>query len=223
VPLVAGEFGIADLVKRALIQRYERGSTLKKMKAAAGLFSGAEKSGCHEIAVRNPNVIDAEIAFPGVVSLEDGGDDKKAPRVDLAALEAHDGEVRLVFWEAKHYGNGELRAVIDNPPPVCRQIDIYRKFLVDNREAIERRYTRVAENLTAIHRMGSKRPLSPLIPDVAAGKRRLTLGETPKVGLIIFGFDSGQRDQPGWKAHLQRLKAAIPYIQAKGDAKAIRL
>jgi hypothetical protein len=71
------------------------------VKTAAGLFSGSEKTGCHEIAVRNPGIIDVEIAFPGTVSLDDGGDDKRAPRVDLASLETDGDKARLVFWEAK--------------------------------------------------------------------------------------------------------------------------
>ena len=81
------------------------------MKDAAKYFSGTEKTGCHEIAVRNSNIIDVEITFPGKVSLGDGSDDKQGPRVDIASVEPYGDQARLVFWEAKACGNGELRAI----------------------------------------------------------------------------------------------------------------
>lgn len=165
-----------------------------------------------------------EIAFPGVVSLDDGGDDKQAPRVDFASVDASGDQAHLVFWEAKTYGNGDLRAMAGKTVPVCRQINIYRKCLSDYRDVIEKSYTRVAENLVAIKRMGWKRSLSPLIEDIGNHKRQLTLGQDPKIGLVIFGFDAGQRDYKGWKdEHLPRLKAAIPDVRAVGDAKGVRI
>lgn len=71
--------------------------------------------------------------------------------------------------------------------------------------------------------MGWKRELSTLINDVAIGKRKLTLGEDPKVRLIIFGFDIAQREDDGWKGHLKRLKEGISNVLPKGDAKGITL
>lgn len=233
VALTDGVFDIAGLIKRAFIREYQGSAmprkmqTLSKMKTTAGAFSGSEKTGCHEIAVRNPEVIDVEIAFPGIVSLDDGGDDKTAPRVDLAVVEPDGNDARLVFWEAKHYGNGELRtrAADVKSAPVCRQIRVYKKYLADNQQAVEDSYTNVAANLVGISAMGLGRPLCPLIAEVGSGKRRLTLGAEPKVGLIIFGFDAGQRDEPGWKEHLKRLKddSAISCVRAVGDAKKLRL
>jgi hypothetical protein len=87
VALTERNFDISTIVEKGFIRHYEGPATLAKMNSAAGLFSGLEKSGCHDIAVRNPGVIDCEIAFPGKVFLDDGGDDKQAPRIDLAALE----------------------------------------------------------------------------------------------------------------------------------------
>lgn len=225
-----GDFDIERLLKVGFIRCYEGKTTLAKMKSAAGLFSGLEKIGCHEIAVRNPGVIDVEIAFPGIVSLDDGGDNKTAARVDFGTVEPEpDGnDARLVFWEAKHYGNGELRARVKSAP-VCRQIRIYKKYLTDNRKAIEDGYTLVAKALVAISEVVPRemppRTLSQLIIDVGTGKKQLKLGEIPKVGLIIFGFDAGQRDQPDWKKHLQRLESdpAISEVLAVGDAKNLRL
>lgn len=76
--------------------------------------------------------------------------------------------------------------------------------------------------MVAIKQMGWTRELSPLFGDIAKGKRSLTLGQEPEVRLVIFGFDSGQRDEPRWKKHLARLRDEIP-ILAAGDAKGIRI
>ncbi len=216
-----GAFDVASLVENGFIRHYKGPATLAKMRTAAGLFSGLEKTGCHEIALHNPSIIDCEIAFPGSMAPGDGGDKNGAPRVDLASLEKDGNDVRLVFWEAKDYGNGELRAARGD---VCDQIEVYRNYLSDHRGAIEEEYTRVAENLVEIQeKMGWPRPQSPLIKDIGfgPGKKRLTLGTEPKVGLIIFGFDAGAHHNPGWQKHLQRLKANIPHIIAVGDAKQI--
>ena len=224
VPLKTdGSFDVESIIKHGVISRYEGPKTLAKMKKAAGLFSKLEKTGCHEIAVNNPAVIDFEIAFGGTVSSGDDGDKKGAPRADLASIERGKGEnARLVFWEAKHYSNGELRAD-DGLAPVCAQVKIYQNYLRDNRGAVEESYTRVAANLVDISNMRLGRPLSPLIAEVVARKGRLTLGDEPKVGLIIFGFDAGQRDHPGWKKHLKVLEENISPVVAVGDANGIRL
>jgi hypothetical protein len=226
VPLNDGAFGVASLVENGFIRHYKGPATLAKMKTAAGLFSGLEKTGCHEIAVRNPSVIDCEIAFPSSMSPGDGGTKNGAPRADLASLERDGNDVRLVFWEAKDYGNRGLRAA-GKDVPVCHQIEVYRKYLSDprNSTAIEKDYKRVAKNLVEIEeKMGWPRPLSPLIKAFAA-QTRLTLGADaePKVGPIIFGFGAGAHHDPRWQKHLQRLKANIPHIIAVGDAKQIRI
>jgi len=226
VLLVEREFKIGDLQDRGFVRRYEDPKTLTKMKKASGLFSGLEKTGCHEIEVNNPEVIDCEIAFGRTVPLENGSDKKGARRVDLAFLERGNGEdARLVFWEAKHYSNPALHAEDGRPVPVCDQVKRYEKYLsdTDNHKAVVNSYTRVAENLVDIRDMGLRRPLSPLIIEVGTGKRTLTLDPEPKVGLIIFGFKQAEKGYPGWKHLLDRLKSEVKTVVAVGDAKGIRL
>jgi hypothetical protein len=224
VPLVEREFRIVELQHRGFVSHYEGPKTLTKMKKASGLFSGLEKTGCHEIEVNNPEVIDCEIALGGT---GESGDKKGAPRVDLASLERGNGkDARIIFWEAKHYSNPDLRAEDSRPVPVCDQVKRYQDYLsdTDNHKAVVDSYTKVAENLVAIRDMGLRRPLSPLITEVGTGKRSLTLDPEPRVGLVIFGFDKAQRDDPNWKHHhLERLKKAFKRVVAKGDAKGIQL
>jgi hypothetical protein len=222
VTLTDRDFGLAILAGKGFIPRYEGPRTIEKMKQAAGLHSGLEKTGCHEIAVRNDGFIDCEIAFPGKVPHPAGGDDKQAPRIDIAAVERSGKDARLVFWEAKDYGNGELRAK-NGRAAVLRQMGFYRDYLTKHRQAIELTYTAMAKNLASLRDMGWKRALSPVIADVASGKRTLTLGAEPVVGLVIFGFDSAQRDHAGWKTHHDRLKQAIVHVCSAGDAENLRL
>jgi hypothetical protein len=218
VPLVEREFNIGELQERGFISQYTGTKTLTKMKKASGLFAGLEKTGCHEIGVNNPEVIDCEIAF--------GGNKKGAPRADIATLEqGNGGDAHLVFWEAKHYSNPELRAEDGRPIPVCDQVRRYKEYLfdIDHRKAVVTSYKRVAENLVAIRDMGMQRPLSSLITEVGMGKRLLTLDPETKVGLIIFGFDQAEKVHPGWKHHLERLKSEIKPVVDVGSAKGIRL
>ncbi len=217
VSLVGQEFDVSELRKRGFISQYQGRETLKKMKTAAGLYSGLEKTGCHEIILANPQVIDCEIAFP-----TDDGPGKGAPRVDLLSLEPDGG---LVFWEAKDFTNRDLRARDEEDLPVCEQIAGYRQYLLQHHEAIEESYKQVVENLVAIDKMRHEpRRLSRLITEVADTRQHPMLGAEPKVGLVIFGFDKAQRDDPHWKKHhLERLKKAFKPVIAAGDAKDARL
>lgn len=225
VSLTKRKFDVDRLSEPVFISEYTGPETLKKLKTSAGLYSGDEKTGCHEIAVngRNGNILDVEITFPGKVSRGNGGGDKTGPRVDFASVERDGDHARLVFWEAKTYQNSELRANPPRKPSVLEQIDIYRKYLADHRDEVERSYTEMAKNLVAIKAMGWQRSLSPLIQEIAAGKRRLSLEAEPKIGLLIFGFDAAQRDSESWKNHLDRLREEIPDIRLNGDAKSIVL
>jgi hypothetical protein len=222
VQLTDGTFETANLIDKAFIRRYADKATLKKMKQAARYFSGAEKQGCHEIAIRNPCVIDCEIAFPGVAQT----DGKRHGRADLASIEKVGKEIQLVFWEAKDYSNHELRSderLENKKPLVLCQLQRYRDFLAHNREAVVNSYKNVAKNLLSLQSMGSVRRLSPLITEVATGNTCLTLGENPNIRLVIFGFDQAQRDHESWQYHLQRLEAGDFPIKPVGNAKQIKL
>jgi hypothetical protein len=60
-----------------------------------------------------------------------------------------------------------------------------------------------------------------LISDVGTGKRRLILGE--KVGLLIFGFDIGEKNDLKWQKHLKVLKDNIIPTLDVGNPKGLRL
>jgi hypothetical protein len=224
VTLINRKFNVDKLVEGGIIREYKGPETLEKMKRAAGLFYGPEDSGCHDIILHNPHLIDREIGFSDTVTASGGEPNKETNLIDLLTLESDGDVVRLVFWEAKHFSNAELRPV--GPIiPVCEQIKRYRNCISRHRNEIEVCYRRVAENLAAMQKLGWKRELSPLVKDVAEG-RALTLGrkdEEPKVGLVIFDFTSLERDTDIWQAHLAGLKSEIKHVMARGNPKAIKL
>lgn len=233
VSMQDGAFRIETLRERGFLKLYLGGQTLKAMKTAAGLYADVEKSGCHEIAVLNSTVIDCEIAFPRPLNAAGSQGAVNYGRADIAALETYGQDVRLVFWEAKAFRNKELRSA-QGLPLVFDQIARYRKYLSEHQTQILKSYTGVAKSLVALKGMGWTKKLSSLVEDLAEGRKRLVMGDAPKVGLLIFGFDAAQRDDKAWggnsrdpadAGHLPKLRRHLgaANIVAVGDAKSLQL
>ena len=148
---------------------------LSEIKEAAKRHQGAEKTGVHQISIKNDNVIDVEIQFPGTGS-----------RIDFAALQSTKEGVEIIFFEAKTYSNNELRSR-SGEPAVVEQIKRYETMLMERREDIESSYQRVARNIREINGWNSKR--SSIFLEATKGNVALN----PEVRLIIFGYDTPQR------------------------------
>lgn len=206
-----------------LIKRYDGKSTLKKLKTAANLFSGGEKTGVHAIVCANENVIDVEVGL----DTKDLPTEKDQPRIDIAALEkrADDG-VELVFWEAKLFANKELRAAGATAAKVVKQIEEYTEALRARGEEVISAYCRVAENLVAIAEMSNDaRSVGPLIRAVAKGAKP-TMTSPPQVGLVIFGFDADQIKSGGiGDRHFQKLLTQLgpQLVRTRGATKGMSL
>lgn len=176
---------------------------VNELKRAVRRYADAEKSGVHNVVIndRNPNVLDLEIAI---------SKGKSAPRVDLVAL--HDdtdrpGTVRLVFYEAKHFKNKELRSSTDEIP-VVDQMDGYSKLLNENRDFLLASYRQVCCNiygLQGISRQNDQRHR--ILQDIATKSKELEIDDQPR--LIVFGFDKDQRQGKNWKPHAEKLKNAL--------------
>jgi hypothetical protein len=201
---------------KALTTKYD-GETLGRMKQAARLYAGDEKKGVHAVVRANPNVIDMEVAFN---SAADEENEPHTPRIDLACFEELDGKIRLCFWEAKLYRNGELFADGDTQAPVVEQIKTYRDLIEKHRQEIVDSYRLVARNLAEIARWAPPRKIDPLVEQVASD-RAVPIDAGPFVGLIVYGFDADQRDGLRWKTHKAKL-THIPVVAA-GEAKNIKL
>ncbi|WP_131114266.1 hypothetical protein [Lichenihabitans psoromatis] len=225
VPFDGETFKIDALLSSGFIQTYMGPATLKKMKTAAGSYSGVEKQGVHVMVSRDLAVVDVEIALTttgmdeAAIAEADAGN---LPRIDIAKFQVGSSGPELVFWEAKDFGNPELRAR-EGDAPVVAQIAKYQATLNHHHADVVTSYKRVAKNLTQLAAMSKgHRSVAAIISEVADGA---DLHFDPAaVGLVIFGFDAAQRDDPKWKEHLKKLeKGGKELLRAAGDPKNIRL
>ena len=83
-------------------------SDLASLKRAARPFAGGEKSFVANVIASNDNVFDVEVALTKDAEAEGGK--AAAARLDIAALSISESGVTLSFYEAKLFGNKELRA-----------------------------------------------------------------------------------------------------------------
>lgn len=222
----------------ALWRSYNGPETLAEMVKAAADLAGPEKIGLHALLLASPNVIDLEISLEGedgpepesrmdgvtaTAEQEADGLAETAPptslarwqdRIDVATLEERGGQVWVVFHEAKHFGNSELRSGPTRPPPVAEQIGRYRRAIARHAQAIAESYRDVCQALVRIEAMRRRvqavspttPALDPLISRVA--EENLICAVDPEPRLVVFGFDQDQRDGLVWAKHRGRLTAA---------------
>jgi hypothetical protein len=218
VPFDGSAFDVEEL--GPLIKRYEGVDTLAKMKRAAKVYHGEEKAGVHAVARNNENnVIDTEVAFSRKAEAEKG---PFVPRVDIACLKEVKGSIKLRFWEAKLYTDGEIRADGDAEPPVVGQVRNCRKLVENHRDEILQSYRIVARNLVEMASwVAPQRKVGKLVERVARGET-VEIDKIPMVGLIIYGCDVDQRKSKRWEKHLDKLtKEARILVCCRGEAKNI--
>ena len=186
------------------------------LKKAAEPYAGPEKTGVHNIVLRNPNIVDLEIAFATSSSDEA---DKSAPRVDFAALQMTDQGAEIVFFEAKDFTNPELRKSGGADPKVIDQIERYSDLLRDNRDAVTDSYRRVCGNLFDLRGLADRnRQRHEILKGIADGLTPLTVNDAPR--LIVFGFDADQRDGKNWTPHRNKLKVKLgDRVLFRGESK----
>lgn len=186
---LAGELLLQDL------------SDVEILKAASLPYAEDEKTGVHRISQSNRNIIDIEIAFDEKEQVDD-----QAPglRIDFAALQENGAGDELVFFEAKHVSNGELRAKGTTEPRVIRQLQTYEQFLTQHQQDLEASYRQICRNLADLK--GKGRPAPEIVKRVAEGAP-LNISTTPR--LVIFGFDEDQSRGADWSRHREKLVDAI--------------
>ncbi len=184
---LAGEILLQDL------------NDVETLKAASIPYAEDEKTGVHRISQNNLNIIDIEFK-------EKEGEDGQASdlRIDFAALQQNGAGNELVFFEAKHVSNGELRAKGTAEPQVIRQLRTYEQFLAQHRQELEASYRQICRNL--IDLKGKGRPAPEIVKRVAGGAS-LKVSAVPR--LVIFGFDEDQDDGAFWGGHRKKLIDAL--------------
>jgi hypothetical protein len=91
--------------------------------------TGVEKVGVAIIAAHNSDIIDVEMGLPANEVVEPDRT-RTAARMDIVALEEDQSGIRIVFYEAKHMSNGELRSSIGKPQ-VLTQLKKYETYVKD--------------------------------------------------------------------------------------------
>ena len=164
-----------------------------ELKCSVDPYVEPEKDGVHKILMNNPYLLDVEIAI---------SDGEKAPRIDFAALQKDEaGKTHIVFYEAKHFDNPELRS--RDKPKVVEQISKYRDLLDHDpyRKSIAKSYCRVAKNLCAL---GGVRCRHQERHGLLKKTDRFIIEKEP--GLVVFGFDKDQKCGSVWGKHRAKLE-----------------
>ena len=202
---------------------YTGPETLNDMIRAASDLAGPEKTGLHPLIVGGATVIDVEVALGRVgeaMPVECPPDQpdtsrstafRNQDRLDVATLEQQGRNIAVVFHEAKHFTNPELRAR-SGVPPVVGQLRRYRTTLAHHAPALIERYQAACRALVRLDAMtravrlaaGAAAPsvLDPLILEFAEGPTNRTID--PNARLIVFGFDADQK-----RGQLQTMLGAI--------------
>lgn len=182
------------------------------IKRAINVYSGEEKSGVHTISLKASNVLDVEIALEKE-NVEDNIGRKTTDRIDFLRVEEHNCQLRLVFYETKHYSNKEIRASKENDAPVLDQLKRYEKSLEKHKADIITSYKLVCQNLQKLNIIGNRLNISSI-----ADGNSFEIDPWPR--LVIFGFDQDQKDGIIFKFHMDKLKSKIgKRLIIKGGAK----
>lgn len=189
---------------------------IDSIKKASSVYSGIEKEGIQKIIQSNDNIIDLEIALTNEAlrdEMEPDTEKKRstAKRIDFAALQKKDELYEVVFFEAKHFSNKELRA--QEKAKVLEQIDTYKELLSQYKDKIIGSYKRVCRNFSEI--LPDSRCAQDIV-DIAQGKP-LNVDLQPR--LVVFGFDGDQQNGAYWEKHKTKLMEGVgtQNFLAKGD------
>jgi hypothetical protein len=209
-------------------------------------LGGLEKTGVHRVIRANENVIDTEIALPGIqtddsgvpATLDEGDllgsrdedelpaspDKSKRARIDFCAVRNAGSQLWLRFFEAKDYSyRSALRASDKREPKVVEQLLRYRETLEkqktqDELKVAYQRSIKLAGRIHGTNILGGKVSLS--------GLDDLKIDPVPR--LVVFGFDADQSDGRFFRKHMKNLrevfkeKTGVDCLLTTGSAKEFR-
>ena len=203
IKVVDGQPDLPSNTKSWLISDFDDIGVLKR---AAKPHVVDEKVGVHDIICANPNIIDVEIAF-GTGQTDEAGPQTQS--IDFAAMQESNTDARLVFFEAKRFGNhAELRKSDDDVPKVVRQIERYSRELKQNHDAVIASYRHVCGNMIALRGVAKQyEACTTMLERIADGSGKLSVDVKPK--LAVFGFDADQEDGTRWRPHHDKLRKLL--------------
>lgn len=192
------------------------------LKAAARVYAGEEKKFVGAVIKAHGNIVDVEIALTKdaeEATDANPGEGASAKRIDIVALRWEDTTPVLDFYEAKLFGNKEIRG--EKEAKVLSQIATYERLLTQYTKDIRDGFERSCENLLMLKG----------IPDARRSAAHAALHQIDKLRintapiLIIAGFDKDQSVGPVWAGHKAKLSSALgpDRLIARGSASSVRL
>jgi hypothetical protein len=189
------------------------GADLREWISNANERVGDEKRFVDLVVARNPDVIDLEIALPAY-SLDPK--ERKAPRMDLVALELSDDRWHVVFWEAKLVDDARARCRGDDVcPKVVDQLAKYTRWLrhANHRELVASAYQNALRLLVAFHGLAKRvnpgiEALGPsIVAAAASGAPPLLVDVQPRLLIYDRARDNGARNVAFTQnGHLKKLR-----------------
>lgn len=156
-------------------------SEIIQLKENINKYVGKEKDKSYTEIINNEKcILDVEIAFvrPKVVKPTKKSE-YEISSIDYLALESDSNDKpSLVFYEAKHFTNSEIRSRTE--PKVIGQIKRYKQALKDHNDEIIRSYKLVSKNLLDLHILDKRNYKG---TDIQMNILRID----PEPRLIIFG------------------------------------
>lgn len=173
-------------------------SDIELIKDNVNSYIGREKRESYAEILNNEKcllVLDVEITLvKNLIEEPIKNSDYEVSSIDYATLKYSDDkrETKLVFYEAKHFSNPEIRS--RTTPRVIEQITRYEEALRKHENEIIKSYSRVIRNLKDLH--VSHRGIT----DFDFSEKKISIDFEPK--LIIFGIDKDNDSD----SHLNKLR-----------------
>jgi hypothetical protein len=192
----------SDLSKCKILSDFETGYS--RIKENCSNYSGEESNGVSEIYHKHSYLSKSDIVVLDIeVSFESLSDKSKQDRIDIVLFNKK--TKTLQFVEAKHFSNSEIWSM--GTPKVIGQIQKYEDQIAENKHLILSEYDRYIKIINELFHITLPEPAN----------------IESKVILLIFGFDSNQRD-----GRLKELITTNSEYKAKkvytiGDIKGINL
>lgn len=168
---------------------------------------GREKRFVDLVVAHNSEVIDLEMGLPAYSKIPE---ERRAPRIDLVALEPCEGLWRVASWEAKLVGDGRARCRGNELPEVVDQLRHYTDWLSDSDRAkkVTEAYQNNCRLLVGLHKI--VRRIRPDIEQLGSGIRAvaasdaspLLVDKRPRL-LMIYDEDDKSFIENG---HFDKLK-----------------
>lgn len=169
---------------------------------------GQEKRFVDLIVAHNTDVIDLEMGLP---AYSKDPKERRAPRIDLLALEPCDGWWRIASWEAKLVGDGRARCSGSKLPEVVDQLKHYTDWLRDSDRAksVAEAYQENCRLLVKLRTIA--RDIRPDIKELGAGIRAVAASDRPpsvdKEPRLLIIYDKDDKSFME-KGHLDKLESA---------------